>query len=295
MSNQTIDAPSDIADHLLLQPPAEVDTREADTESRHRRSWLVRVTHNRWFGWLVFAAGLVVWQAYSTGHPSPKYASVSSIGSNWWTALRSGPLMTAAAQTLKTMMIGYVIAAVLAVVIGILMARVRVIYVLLEPPLELLRPMPITALIPVLILYLGIDSKMKITVVAVAAFFHILLNAYAGAASTHRTMMDTARTFGLSWRETMSEVVLPAAAPTIFVGLRSALAASLVVSVVIGMIAGNDGLGHYLMLAQQSFQVVDLIVGALSVAVLGYLLNAIFLLIEKRVLHWHYAAIRTQD
>jgi ABC-type nitrate/sulfonate/bicarbonate transport system permease component len=295
MSNQTIDAPSDIAAHLLLEPTSLGSSPEGGVASPRRRTRLVRVTHHRLFGWLVFAAALVVWQFYASAHPSPKYASITTIGSSWWTALRSGPLLTAAAQTLKTMMIGYVIATVLAVAVGILMARVRVVYVLLEPPLELLRPMPITALIPVLILYLGIDSKMKITVVAVAAFFHILLNAYAGAASTHRTMMDTAHTFGLSWRETMTEVVLPSAAPTIFVGLRSALAASLVVSVVIGMIAGNDGLGHYLMLAQQSFQVVDLIVGALSVAVIGYLLNTIFLLIEKRVLHWHYAAIRTQD
>jgi ABC-type nitrate/sulfonate/bicarbonate transport system permease component len=260
-----------------------------------RRPWFMRAVRGRFFGWLVFAAALVIWQEYATGHPSPRYASVSDIATTWWSQIGSGPLLTATLQTLRTMMIGYCVGAVLAVVIGVLMARVRFLYVLLEPPLELLRPMPVSAVIPVLILYLGIDDQMKITVVAVGAFFHVLLNAYAGAGSTHRTMMDTARTFGLNWRQTMSEVVIPAAAPTIFVGLRSALAASLVITVVVGMIAGNDGLGHFLMIEQQSFQVTDLIVGAVTVAMLGYVLNAAFLLIEKRLLHWHYGATRAND
>jgi ABC-type nitrate/sulfonate/bicarbonate transport system permease component len=298
------------SNHTLTKPggappreasvPAEVASQpEAPTNrtprTQKRRPWYVRALRGRLFGWLVFAAALVVWQRYATAHPSPKYASVSDVARDWWSQIGTGPLLDATLQTLRTMMIGYGIAAVLAVVIGVLMARVRFIYVLLEPPLELLRPMPISAVIPVLILYLGIDSKMKITVVAVGAFFHILLNAYAGAGSTHRTMMDTARTFGLSWRQTMTEVVIPAAAPAIFVGLRSALAASLVIAVVVGMIAGNDGLGHFLMLEQQSFQVTDLIVGAVTVAMLGYLLNTAFLLIEKRVLHWHFGATRAQD
>jgi ABC-type nitrate/sulfonate/bicarbonate transport system permease component len=271
------------------------DERAAAPHPAGRRPWVVRALRNRLFGWLVFAAVLVVWQRYSATHPSPRYATVTDVAADWWLQIRGGPLLTAALQTLRTMAIGYAVAAVLAVVIGVLMARVRLVYVLLEPPLELLRPMPISAVIPLLMLYLGIDDAMKITVVSVAAFFHILLNAYSGAGSTHRTMMDTARTFGLSWRQTMTEVVIPAAAPSIFVGLRSALAASLVISVVVGMIAGNDGLGHLLMIEQQSFQVTDLIVGAVSVAMLGYLLNTAFLLIEKRVLHWHHGATRAQD
>ncbi|GAA5186304.1 ABC transporter permease subunit [Rugosimonospora acidiphila] len=299
-SNSTLTGSGGTAPQTAVAPAADprsraVGQRRAVPSSPPRRPWYLRALRNRLFGWLVFAAALVVWQRYATAHPSPKYASVSDVATDWWSQIGSGPLLEATLQTLRTMMIGYGIAAALAVLAGVLMARVRFIYVLLEPPLELLRPMPISAIIPVLILYLGIDDKMKITVVAVGAFFHILLNAYSGAGSTHRTMMDTARTFGLSWRQTMTEVVVPAAAPAIFVGLRSALAASLVIAVVVGMIAGNDGLGHFLMIEQQSFQVTDLIVGAVTVAMLGYLLNSAFLLIERRVLHWHFGATRAQD
>ncbi|GGO16435.1 ABC transporter permease [Microbispora bryophytorum] len=265
------------------------------TGTPRRRPWFLRALRSRLFGWLVFAAALLAWQRYATANPSPRYATVSDVAVQWWDQILGGRLLTATLQTLRTMLIGYGLAAVLAVVIGVLMARVRLVYVLLEPPLELLRPMPISAVIPLLILYLGIDDAMKISVVAVAAFFHILLNAYSGAGSTHRTMMDTARTFGLTWRQTMAEVVIPAAAPSIFVGLRSALAASLVISVVVGMIAGNDGLGHLLMIQQQSFQVTDLIVGAVTIALLGYALNAAFLFVERRVLHWHFGATRTHD
>ncbi|MEV4458698.1 ABC transporter permease [Microbispora sp. NPDC049633] len=276
----------------LLQAPNPAAVAPAAVK---RRPWFLRALRSRLFGWLVFAAALVAWQRYATVNPSPRYATVSDVAVQWWDQILGGPLLTATLQTLRTMLIGYGVAAVLAVVIGVLMARVRLVYVLLEPPLELLRPMPISAVIPLLILYLGIDDAMKISVVALAAFFHILLNAYSGAGSTHRTMMDTARTFGLTWRQTMAEIVIPAAAPSIFVGLRSALAASLVISVVVGMIAGNDGLGHLLMIQQQSFQVTDLIVGAATIAMLGYALNSAFLFIERRVLHWHFGATRTHD
>ncbi|GLW25392.1 ABC transporter permease [Microbispora triticiradicis] len=260
-----------------------------------RAGRLPRALRSRFFGWLVFAGVLLAWQRYASTHPSPRYATVTDVAAKWWSEILGGPLPAAILQTLRTMLIGYAIAAVLAVAVGVLMARVRFVYVLVEPPLELLRPMPISAVIPLLILYLGIDDAMKISVVALAAFFHILLNAYSGAGSTPRTMMDTARTFGLTWRQTMAEVVIPAAAPAIFVGLRSALAASLVISVVVGMIAGNDGLGHLLMIQQQSFLVTDLIVGAATIAMLGYLLNFAFLFVERRILHWHFGATRAQD
>lgn len=260
-----------------------------------KRPLIVRILRSRVFGWFVFALAIGFWQMYSSHHPSPKYASVSDIATLWWHSIGSGPLLSAVFWTLRTMIIGYAIAAVAAVVIGVLMARVRMIYVLLEPPIELLRPLPISAIIPVLILYLGIESKMQIVVIAIAGFFHILLNAYSGAGSTHPTMMSTARTFGLNWWQTMREVVLPAAAPVIFVGLRSALASCLVVAVVIGMITGDSGLGHYLMLEQQSFEVANLFVGAVTVAIIGYLLNAIFLLIERRVLHWHFGATKASS
>jgi ABC-type nitrate/sulfonate/bicarbonate transport system permease component len=294
---------SQSADSRLAEPATHPGLVEAGQTAvprvrprpQRKRPWMVRILYNRLFGWFVLALVLEFWQVYADRHPSPNYATVSNIATDWWSSIGSGPLLDATLWTLRTVLAGYLIAVVLAVLVGVLMARVRIIYVLLEPPLELLRPLPISALIPVLILYLGLEAKMEIVVVAVAAFFHVLLNAYSGAASTAPTMMDTARTFRLSWRQTMTEVVLPAAAPSIFVGMRSALAASLVVGVVIGMITGDAGLGHYLMLEQQSFLVVDLFVGAITVAIIGYLLNAIFLLIERRVLHWHFGSLKKND
>lgn len=292
LDGQKVGAPVDTA------PELGIDAKESATTDRPRirlrpqrkKPLIVRILRHRLFGWFVFAIVVELWQLYASGHPSPKYASVSDVASKWWHSIGSGPLVSAVLWTLRTMAIGYVIGTVAAIIIGILMARVRFVYVLVEPVVELLRPLPISAIIPILILYLGIESKMQVTVIAISGFFHVLLNSYSGASSTHPTMMSTARTFGLNWWQTMREVVLPAAAPMIFVGLRSALASSLVVAVVIGMITGDSGLGHYLLLEQQSFEVVDLFVGGITVAILGYLLNFIFLMLERRVLHWHFGA-----
>ena len=156
---------------------------------------------------------------------------------------------------------GYVIAAVLGVVIGFLMARVRVVYALLEPVLELLRPIPIVAYIPLLIFYLGIGSQMKITVVVVAAFFPSSSTpSRAARRSRPRSSTPPARSgWAGSRRCVRSSCRRPLRRSSS--GCDSPISISLVVAVVTGMIAGASGVGYYLLLAQQSFSVVNIFAG----------------------------------
>ena len=124
---------------------------------------------------------------------------------------------------------------ILAVVVGILMASVRSIDYLLEPVVELCRPIPISSIVPPLILLLGIDNKLKIFVVAFATFFPVLVNTVYGVKAVWPTILEVARTFQRRRSATLFRVVLPASLPYISAGMRVALALALIVTIVAEM------------------------------------------------------------
>lgn len=253
-----------------------------------------RYFRSRAFGWTAVIGLVVFWQVAGASQPSAILPTPSKILARWYTEITEGDLASELGQTMVSMAYGYVIAAVIGVVLGILMGRVRVIHGLLEPLIELLRPVPIIIFIPVVILYMGLGRSMNVVVIILAAVSPVLLNSFAGARVVPATLDDTAATFRLSWFQTMRETVLPNAAPHIFVGLRLALASSLIVAVATGMIAGTSGLGFYILNAQQTLNVEKMYAGAFTVAIIGYGLNLVFLLIERRVLHWHLASGRAR-
>lgn len=251
-----------------------------------------RLTQSRVVGVLFVVLLLALWQAISAAGrvDTALLPPVSTIVSSGYDALFHGALLTSLGESLARMFVGYAAAIVAGVTLGVLMGRVRFFYVLFEPLVELLRPVPIPAFIPLLILFLGIQSQLKIAVVFIGAFFPILLSSYSGVRSVGTTLRETAQTFGLTWLETVREITIPAAAPVIFVGLRTSLAIALIVEVVSEMIAGTGGIGYYVLQAEQALRVVDMYVGIFALAVVGYALNSLFLVIERTLLHWHIAA-----
>jgi ABC-type nitrate/sulfonate/bicarbonate transport system permease component len=168
------------------------------------------------------------------------------------------------------------------------MGYVRFFYNLLEPITEVLRPIPSPAYLPIMILFLGIDDEMKIFMIAFATVFPVLLNTYSGVRSVDPIQLQTARTFGVSGRKLLLQVVLPASAPFIFTGMRISLAVALIVMVISEMVAASSGIGYFILSAQRGFKIRDMFAGVLTLAMLGYVLNRLFLLIENRVLAWHY-------
>ena len=119
------------------------------------------------------------------------------------------------------------------------------VYNLLEPLIEIFRPIPGPAYLPVLVLFVGIGHEMKVVLIMVASFFPILLNTYGGVRSIDPVQLDTARTLGLTTLQTLREVVLPAASPQILTGMRISLAVSLILAILSEMIVSNDGLGYF--------------------------------------------------
>ena len=107
--------------------------------------------------------------------------------------------------------------------------------------------------------------------------------------------INTGRTFGLKSRQLLQQIIFPSATPYIFTGMRVSLAVSLMLTVIAEMVAGNNGIGFFILLKQRSFRVPEMYAGVVTLAIVGYLLNVIFLAIESRVMHWHYGATALED
>jgi ABC-type nitrate/sulfonate/bicarbonate transport system permease component len=194
------------------------------------------------------------------------------------------------AATLWRMAAGYSIAVVLGVGLGLLMGRWQSVYELFEPLVEFLRPMPPVALIPVLILLVGIGDEMKVIVVVFASVFPILLNTIDGVRGVHPTLLDVARTFHFSAGDTLRRVILPAALPQIVAGLRISLAIALIVALVSEMVGATAGMGYLVLQAQRGLRIRDMYAAIVMLALLGFTLNWVFLMVEGRVLAWHRAS-----
>lgn len=202
--------------------------------------------------------------------------------------LAGGELGSAALSSLWRMLAGYGIGAVAGVAVGLAMASSRIVHGLLDTSIELLRPIPIPAIVPPLVLLLGIDDTMKVTVIAFAAFFPVLINTVQGARALDRTLHDLTRTFRVGpWRRLL-QVVLPATLPYVFAGLRISLALAMIVTVVAEMVAGSAGLGYYLVSMQYAMRPADMYAGVLLIACAGYAMTLLFAALERKLLPWYY-------
>ncbi|HEV8022663.1 MAG TPA: ABC transporter permease [Candidatus Lustribacter sp.] len=200
--------------------------------------------------------------------------------------LASGVFVMPLLQTLATLFAGYAAGCAAGIVLGILMGSFRAVYGLFEPLTELLRPIPKPALLPALILFLGLGSTMKITLVALAAFFPVLVSTVQGTRGVEGAMIDMARTFGYRPAQILWKIVLPAAAPYIAVGMRVSLGIALVVLVVAEMLAETGGLGGSLIAMQHQFMVRQTYGWLVIIAVIGFTLNALFVRVERRLTFW---------
>ena len=244
-------------------------------------------------GFLFIAALLGVWELLATQvFAFISFPPVSSVLWRWGRFLGSFEVVEVLVPSLSRLAMGYVLAVALAVGVGLLMGYFRFAFNLLEPLVEFLRPIPTPALIPIAILFLGIENRMKVFIIVFAAFWPILLNTYSGVRNVDPVFINTGRTFGLNRREILVQIVLPAASPYIVTGMRVSLAIALILVVIAEMVAGNDGIGYYILDTQRTFRVREMYAGVLTLALLGYLLNRLFLAVESRVMAWNIEATR---
>ncbi|HLS87323.1 MAG TPA: ABC transporter permease [Burkholderiales bacterium] len=201
----------------------------------------------------------------------------------------SGELFAPLGTTLYLLFTAFFLASAVAIVAGLLMGRFDALYNLLEPLVEVLRPLPKPALLPPLILFLGLGDAMKLTVIGLGVFFPVLINTVQGVRGVDPVLVDTGRTFRCGRLALLLRIVLPAALPMILAGMRVALALGLILVVIAEMLAGTGGLGYLIIDMQRTFRVQHMYGWIVILAVLGYVLNAVFLKLEQRAIHWALA------
>lgn len=208
------------------------------------------------------------------------------IFARWLQLVFSGELFVHVWPSLERVAWGYAIASFVAVGLGLVIGYSRIAFNLFEPTLECLRPISVIALIPVIILFLGLGDRMKIFIIAYACFFPILLNTISGVRDVDPVLIGTARTFGLSRGQTIVRVIVPAASPYIFTGMRISVGFSLMAMVAAEMLTGGDGIGAFILDSQRTFRVRDMYAGIITLGVIGYVLNRLFVSCERWLLRW---------
>lgn len=256
------------------RPPAEVSTaRRRRSKKRSRRG----APPLR--GLLPLILFLAAWQVFGKDQ-SPYYPRPST----WWTGLTSlwngGTLLPAVGSTLETFAISLVIAAVLGALLGAVIGARRLVHQALNPTLEFLRAMPSATVVPVFVLLIGYDQKMKVTVVVFTAIWPIMLNTMAAVRSINPILLDTAASLHLTWFDRMRKVLFPSLLPAILLGVRVAAPVTLIITLLVEILTGVSGVGALIAAAQRNFQA-PAVFGLVVVAgIFGLLVNAIVALIE---------------
>ena len=242
----------------------------------------------RLLGLLGIAAVLGAWElAGRTGSLNPVLMPRPLlVAQTLWQILASGEFLGPLGHTLLLFAVGYGLACLIGITLGLLMGASPAIYGLLEPLVELIRPLPKSALVPALFLFLGIGSTTMVTVVVLAAIFPVLINTLQGVRGIDPVLLDTARTFQCSRLRTLLSVVLPAAMPMILAGMRVGLGLGLVLVILAEMLAGESGLGYLILDLQRSFQIREMYAWIAILAAVGGSLALLFDWTDKRLVPW---------
>ena len=190
---------------------------------------------------------------------------------------------------------GFLIAASTGTALGLAMGVSRRFAAFVNPVFQLLRPIPPLAWIPLAILWLGLGNAAKVLVIWFAAFVPAVINAETGVREIAPYLLEAARMLGTKRRRMLAEIVVPAAAPMIFTGLRLSLQASWTTLVAAELVGSFYGLGHVLNEAQQDIYPGMIFVGMALVGLCGWLTTAILAAVERRLLGWHASVRRAAD
>ena len=249
-----------------------------------------RLRRVAWFGAsLLVAAGFVgLWQV-AADHRLVSPVFLPGPDRAWAALLRGfarGTLTANLLGTVERMVLGWLIASAVGVALGAAIGTSPRLKAYLQPLLEFLRPLPASALIPVAIAVLGLSDGMVLAVVAFGSLWPVLLATIHGFASVEPRLYEVARALQLSRLATIGRIALPSAGPDILAGMRLGLTVALILAVVCEMLAGREGLGHWILLSARAFRAPDLYAGVILLGALGDVSSAALAVVERRILSW---------
>lgn len=237
---------------------------------------------------LVVLALLALWEAvprFGLADTAflPPFSDVIAAG---WQLAQSGELYDDVAASLLRALSGFLISVVLMVPLGLAVGWYGRLGDLLNQFIEVCRNTAPLALLPVFILLLGIGELSKVTMVIYSCAWPLLLNTIAAVKQVDPLLVKSARTMGATPQQLFRKVILPAALPTIFVGIRLASASAMLVLVASEMVGAKAGLGYLVIYSQYSFLIPQMYFGILGITVIGLTFNAVLETLERRLMRW---------
>jgi ABC-type nitrate/sulfonate/bicarbonate transport system permease component len=255
-----------------------------------------------WTGrWLVLVAGAFVWQGWADARHSVFFPPPSAILANmyhWWFAGPASHLWLTGVGTgnilpsLYRMGIALGIAIVIGLPLGIAIGRSAAVAEYLEPLMHFARSIPPVAVVTVFIVLFKLGTEMEVAFITFGIIWPILLNTIDGARTVDPLQVETARVFHLSDRQRIFTLIVPATLPKFFAGLRISVSLTLILMVVAELTGSSNGIGYLMNTASESYNMLQLWSGVVLLGILGYVMNALVLVIEHRALAWHRGARR---
>lgn len=274
---------SDLTDRAQLERSLPALTKKAGT----RRT--LGASSKRWIYGILSL--VVVFGGYTiyTMRPDNNAALVPSpldVANAFGSAVADGTLVTALFSSMQLVMTGYLIGSALGIIVGSMIGWYKVAEYLLDPLIELLRPIPPLAYIPLVLVWFGINFESRALVLIIACFVTSVINVSAGMREVPAVYVNAAATMGSSRTQTFFYVALPSALPYIFTGLRISLAAAWTTLVAAELLAAQSGLGYQLQIARQFFRTDQVVMIIITIGVLAFLMDRIVRYAQRRLTSW---------
>lgn len=234
----------------------------------------------------VLAILLFVWELAARGGNQLMVATPSNIASAIWDMMRSGELLKASLDSMSSLVVGFAIAAVSGILIGFLMGTNRTVELILDPYINALYAMPLVALIPILMLWVGIGFTAKVVIVVLFAVFPVIINTVTGVKNVDSHYLDIGKAFMATRFMVYRKIIAPYALPYIASGLRIALGRGIIAMIVAEFLTAITGLGGLIINYTNSFETAKAFAPVLIVAFLAIVLTTALQKIEQRLGRW---------
>jgi sulfonate transport system permease protein len=198
-----------------------------------------------------------------------------------------GSLQKNILMSLQRVAFGYLLGASLGIVLGTMMGFFQPFEKLLQFLMEILRPIPIIAWVPVLILWSGIGERSKVIVIAIGTFWPVIINVISGIQNVDKKYVEVSTLFIKPRFATITKVILPAASPYIFTGLRLGVGNAWISVIGAEMIAASSGLGYFISFSRELTQSANMLVGVFTIGMIGWLINKLLRILEFRLMKWN--------
>jgi NitT/TauT family transport system permease protein len=245
-----------------------------------------RATVERLAPWITTLAMLVLWQLVVMVFHIENFVLPSPIESIQQLWINRYPLAMHGLATLSTTLLGFAIAVVIGLFLGILVGSFRLVYVSLYPILIGFNSVPKAALVPVLVIWFGVGTVPAVIAAFLLSFFPVVVNVATGFATIEPELLDVLRVLGATRRDMIVKIGIPRSLPYFFASLKIAITLSFVGTVIAEIVAGNNGIGNVMLIASSNFNVPLVFAALLVVGVMGVGMYAIFATLETRFTAW---------